>query len=430
MVDEDLEKATASKPSKLERWQAKADKVTDKERLKELKREHGVWGKVDRATSLGRYREGGRSFFSKVGEKLLLILIVAVIIIGIIYAVGYFRGPRGQMFLAEVGAKISEWNLNPVSLFQQYVIDPAYRSGDVWSTEKTTIEKSGILFTELKPVSRKIPVGEPMQFNFVYDVKNVEIEETPLTPNCYIKGEDKTFEILPVNPVLYKDGSLPFIQCRLGDTDGLSDEVTVRGSLSFPYVTRAALRVYFIRKGVYDVKVKRLSDFWKAYNINERLPIGANYDGQPLEVQIGAKQEGERQPVVVDESGAVSNIVGINLVNKWEGNISELTSLELSLPSGVEIDSGYHPEPNMGCPFEFEEETDEYNRYSVDKEYLDLIVPIKKGKMKHFVCWVKMDADTLMEGVEQLSRSYSVQAQYVYKTKERSTVVDVGEVEV
>lgn len=417
-------------PSKLEMLRKKDAEARKEEEERELGRKHGFLGKVDR--KVGRVREVGSDLFSWWGKKLGFLLICGIVIFVLIWGYNLANTPKGKMFLAEAGVKVREGLDYPVVWFRNNVLNPAYASGDVWKTEQTTIEKSGIILKELKPVSKRVPIGAPLDLSFVYEAKNVKIDKTPLTPSCNIegkKGKDKKFEILPKEPVIENDQELPFIQCRLQDTSNLGDkEVTVKGSLSFPYVTRSALRVYFIRRSTYNAKVKEPSNFWNVYNIKERLPIGANYDGQPVEVQIGAKTDNQQPVIVDDESQSVSNIVGVNLVNRWDGNVTQLTSFELSLPAGVEIDTSSSP-LSLACPFELEDSTEEYNRYSVSKGYLDSVSklePLRKmGDITRFLCWVKTDPDKLMEGVEQLNKLYSVQVQYVYQTKERSAVIDI-----
>ncbi len=387
---------------------------------------------------------------------LIIILIPLLYIVGV-YGIAYAETPQAQraatFFIETIPGEIID--------FWRDIASPEGKIGTIWETDINQ-SKRGILFKDFELLlfnTKTVPAGKEWNFQFEFEAKNVDASDIPVTLGCYIKGkedkdkvEDKEEriegEIKPDITITDVTRTTPICTFSGEQTELLKEEktATVVGTASFPFTTKdVSLDVYFITYEQYETCEKQgFEDYFECYNLPLKNPIRAVYNGEPVSLAIGVGAEQEKQPVVVSYADSPEGIkfyplIGLLVSNEWSGNVNEITSFEIWLPEGMEIDeelSYTDGEPTYLCPFthESEQEIDgeQYNKYSVSSEFLDDVnfkETIAIETHKKFMCFLKSDnsfVDRAGEGIYWQGK-YMASIGYVYQLKDKVEVISIAQ---
>ncbi len=364
------------------------------------------------------------------GFYIFTILIVFVAVFGGLYGISYAQTPEGQRTIATVGA----WPAELVSEAEDFFKKPAEIAKATWTAKiNKSNEGYGITFVKFQSVgSKKIPAGSTASFKYVVGVgagvENINLNlDCKVDPKEVVKGDvskipQDTLKISTENPAIANN-----LRCNFLTDDQLKEDktVTVKGMMSFSIpVQRTSLKVYLLASKEYeDLKGK---DFFVVNNKPDNLPIKSVYNGEPVEVGIGISED-SKQPVVVGQNYPPS-LVGISLINKWDGKVTSIDSLSLILPEGVSIDESMSPSTEL-CPFSQGVPYNKVVKYEADKDLLKNIAPFGSGEsstFQNFECWLKVD-DNLVEGRKAgFETSYHVDLGYSYSFNEKSDIITVA----
>ncbi|MFH1332262.1 MAG: hypothetical protein ABIH63_03170 [archaeon] len=368
---------------------------------------------------------------SKGLSVVLTIVIVIMVVFGGLYGYFYVTSPTGQRSVTDLWGRVS----SGVSNFYNYLfIQQPQRAGKAFYSSDTNDTKVdyGVRFVNFQSVgSKKVPSGATSSFKYVVTVgenfENINLNlDCKVDPSDVIDGEiskipSESLKLSSENPAVANN-----LRCTFKTRGDLTEDktVTVKGSIkSLIPAQRASLKVYLLSAKEYE-RLKG-QDFFKVNNKNDKLPIKALYNGEPVELGIGVAED-LKQPVIVG-SGYSPPLVGITLNNRWEGKVSKINSLLLFLPEGVSIDDSMSPKSEL-CPFTEVGSSGKYKRYEADKEILSLFPPFGSGETeahRTFECWLKID-DSLVEGKDAgFETAYHVDVSYDYQFNERSDVITV-----
>lgn len=364
---------------------------------------------------------------------LLAVFLLSLLLLGT-YAYYWFQSPSGQRTLIEIKEFIIKYN--PISMFQRMLQEAEDVSKNAWDTNinKTSTVK-GIIFKSFKPISTtEFAQGAPISLKYDFELKNTVVENLPLTVSCAIKNKDIKSEpgtetgvkIIP-SPIITITGNRIYeeIRCVISSeiTQKLKGPITFVGKGSFPFKTKdVILPVYFITKETERGLGKE--SFFSKFNINEKLPIRAVYQGEPLEVGIGVSAN-DRQPVVIGEGR--HPLIGITLKNRWNGKMTELKGLVLSVPKEMTINQGLSQNPNDICPFVLSSTDNKFNRYRIDSNIMNKI-KISSGRIMTFECWFDVVDNLVDSSAYYAKKYYKVDAEYNYEFEEKTTTVSIREI--
>ncbi len=363
------------------------------------------------------------------GHYVLTLLIVFVGVFAVLYGVSYAETPEGQRFIA----KVESLPAKGIAEIEDILWKPAEIAKATWTAEiNRSNEGYGITFVNFQSVgSKKIPAGSTASFKYVVGVgagvENINLNlDCKVDPKEVVRGDvskmpKDTLKISTENPATANN-----LRCNFLTNDEIKEDrtVTVKGLMSFSIpVQRTSLKVYLLSSKEYeDLKGK---DFFVVNNKQDKLPIKAVYNGEPVEVGIGVSDD-SKQPVVIGSNYPIP-LVGISLINKWDGKVTSIDSLSLILPDGVSIDSTMSP-PTESCPFSDGIPYNKVVKYDADKDLLKNIPPFGSGEsstFQNFECWLKVD-DKLVEGREAgLETAYHVDLGYSYAFNEKSDIITV-----
>jgi hypothetical protein len=378
-------------------------------------------------------REYGRMDIRRYGQaagkrdwlaKLFTIAILIVLAIGGIYAYYWAQSSSGQSFMTDSKSMLSK---GVQYVTPSYWATRAQRIGNIWDTDtnpKST--EKGIIFKDFSILSPETPAGSA--FNVLYDleIKNTEVASIPITLSCGMEANDKTIKgtIIPSSTITVSVTTIdqaPVYQFLGQDTKGLKGSVEVEGKVSFPFETKdAKLKVYFTTKKVKDQLGKE--DFFKFYKIKESLPIKVTYNGEPIKVGIGATHS--KQPVVITKG--INPIIGISLLNEWDGNMTSINSLNMYLPTGITINKKISQNPSTLCPFIKRRDGSATTEFAIADEFKKKI-SLAKGQSRSFRCWLDVD-ETFVGSGNYIQKEYEVDASYNYELEPKKASVTVIEV--
>ncbi|MFA5887997.1 MAG: hypothetical protein WC852_04785 [Candidatus Nanoarchaeia archaeon] len=375
-------------------------------------------------TDVRRYiptEEGKAKTKSKAAFWIVLFLLILLAVYGYYWA----ASPGGQRSMFQLKNAIAPYN--PVTWYSTEIAK-AQDIGNIWTSEPTAVEKKGILFESFKPVgSEEIPQGTLALFTYGLRLSNAEVSRTPVTLTCDIKGKDLKGDILPTNPIYITGKRITEnARCRLSKelTSALSGTVEVEGGASFPFKTEdVKLKVYLTSRAMED-SLPDDEDFFSYMNIQETQPIRAQYNGEPVEIGIGVSTE-NTQPVVIEEG--INPLVGITINNRWDGKMTNLTSLTLTLPKELTINeevSSYPP--NEVCPFTLSRQGYITNEYKASGEIIESI-SLESGRLRSFECWLNI-APELLGSAPYVVKEYAVDAEYNYQLPTQTATITVKKI--
>lgn len=355
-----------------------------------------------------------------------IILIIVLITLGF-YGLAWATSDIGKQ-------RISEWKstagkYNPFTWYGEQ-LKTAGETGRIWGTEtKEGAEKVGINFQAFEAMSNKIvPSGSLLAFRYKFDVGE-GVRGVPVKLACDVKEdgkkvEDQITKLRPAEPKIYTDdpSSYSNILCQVTTKEEKEDKIlTIEGKVSFPYERqRASLRVYFTKD-----TVNTGAKFFEKQGLEEKLPIKAIYNKEPIELGLGVGGE-NIQPTIIGENYFPA--IGISLRNKWDGKVIKIKDMNLYLPKEVRISKEESPTSTL-CPFEEPLSSgSEYIRYKAKKEYLNKILPFGKGTeeikatYQSFFCWLEID-ESILGGSEYTQDLYSIDVSYDYEFQPKAETI-------
>ncbi|MBU4501847.1 MAG: hypothetical protein KKA79_04590 [Nanoarchaeota archaeon] len=362
------------------------------------------------------------------------IVLILVLVVLIVYGVAWAGSDAGGLKLAEL--RVAADKYNPFTFYGEQ-LKKASEVGSVWQTESSTAEeKIGVKFDDFTIIGNKIvPAGSTLAFKYKFDVGE-GVQELPLKLECSVKDEDvetsdsiEKLSIIPPEPKVSTDNPLSYsnIVCQMKTKKELSEEkeLDVQGKVSFKHENqRGSLRVYFT-----DDTINMGEDFFDKYGIDEDLPIRSIYNQEPVELGLGVSDE-NIQPIIIGENYFPA--VGISLRNRWDGKVTKITSMSLSLPKEISINKEDSPASTL-CPFgETTSSTGEYKSYSADIAMLNQLPAFGKGigtkepleTSVRFFCWLKID-DAILGGSPYQQDQYSVSVSYDYEFQAKTVPVKI-----
>ncbi len=387
-------------------------------------RKRGFLGWLNKWTNADSYAPSEKGKKTTQNKFLFAIIVLALILLAV-YGYYWIASPGGQRNVFQFKNAIAPYN--PVTWYSTEIAK-AQQIGNIWTSEPTAVEKKGILFESFKPVgSEEIPQGTLALFKYGLKLSNAEVSRTPVTLTCDIKGKELKGDILPANP-MYITGKriTENARCRLSKeiTNSLSGTVEVQGGASFPFKTEdVKLKVYFTSIAM-ENSLPDDKDFFDYMNILESQPIRAQYNGEPVEIGIGVSTE-NTQPVVIEEG--MNPLIGITINNRWDGKMTNLTSLTLTLPKELTINDVVSSNPpNEVCPFTLSRQGRDTNEYKASSEIIESI-SLDSGRLRSFECWVDV-APELLGTAPYVVKEYAVDAEYNYQLPTQTATITVKKI--
>ncbi|MDD4878232.1 MAG: hypothetical protein PHO02_04310 [Candidatus Nanoarchaeia archaeon] len=386
-------------------------------------RKKGFLGWANKWTNADSYAPSEKGKKTTKNKALWVFMVLALFLVGT-YAYYWAASPGGQRSLVQAKNLFMEYN--PATWYQKQ-IGKAQDIGNIWSSEPVTAEKKGILFESFKPTgSEEIPQGSIALFTYGLKLSNADVARTPLTLTCEIKENNLQGQILPSNP-MYVTGTriTDNARCRLPKemTSALSGTVEVMGGVSFPFKTEdVRLKVYFTSRAMED-SLPSGEDLFSYMHIGESQPIRAEYKGEPIEIGLGVSTE-NIQPVVLDETS--NPLVGITINNRWDGNMTKLTSLKLVLPRELTINQELSANPNEICPFTLSRQGRETNEYKASEEFISAFT-LASERLRSFECWLDASPD-MLGNAPYMVKEYKVDAEYEYELPKKTSTITVRKI--
>ncbi len=400
--------------------------------------EHGGGGEGSSARQTGK-------------QGLTIAVFLIILIFGGVFLYGYVSGERGQRQIAEGLASVYDITIDPI--FDALAAARGAGSGEYFSTRtNATSSKQGIDLADLVPITGEvIPAGRSFDLRYDIAFENVDVSDgIDTTFSCSFNTTDNKQtvfgDILPSETLSLRKGTSVYCRINGEDTETLDGPIVVSGWFTFPYQTKdATLPVYLITGDVADQLGDE--DFFEGYDLDvSRSDLRVTYNGEPISVAIGTGGEGdEEQPVIVRSGDDVLsyNTVGITLTNEWDGDIVNLKSMTLYLPSGIELDDELNQEPSAtGCPLVRTGSFREFNTYTLSDAVAQELLAyyfdpgsalgyeafFGKEDRKTFQCWIRVDPD-LFAGAPYIKKDYVVDIEYEYKVKDEKAAISIKKTE-
>lgn len=344
-------------------------------------------------------------------KVLIWIVVISVIIIG---GCSMYRSQAGQVKIAEFQSAFQFW----VAKGTTYIKDTVSFDQNLYQTKTNpeSKEKGLILksFTVASQIDRIPPNGEAI---FIYEVepKNIEeldISDVKVSLNCTVEEEIKSefvdgeIILIPDKPTPYYTGAV--YQCKFKTNPPQEKEETfnVDGRVIFEFETKdATLKTYFTK----NKDPKFLSDLGLSKS------GGVIYNGEPVMISMALGDSSQTAVFVGDEYNYYT--VGVTLRNQWDGTLLKVSSLELKLPNGVEINKIQSP-TSVACPFGNPTQERSYNVYKAEQSYIERINEVKSYEYVSFSCFVKIDPSILQLDTEAYAqRNIIASSSYTYATR-------------
>ncbi|MBI4447956.1 hypothetical protein HY643_03170 [Candidatus Woesearchaeota archaeon] len=396
--------------------------------------EIGQYGRTD----IRKYVAGGGATARSIFGRVLFVILIIVLLTFAYFGYVWVTSTEGERTLTDVKNWFSE--NNPVTWYQRNILQRATNIGNIWVAEPNkTAEEKGVLFNDFFVVGDKeLPLGQKLVLAYDLSISNAEVANLPLYLGCKMLKEEIEAEILPENPVKISGMAVPDITCVF-DTKQINltnarEPREIEGQVTFPFKTEdATLKVYFVsEKTSQELKGK---DFFSTYNLDINQPIRVVYNGEPLEVGIGANRK-DVQPVVV---GGKQTILGLRLRNAWKGKVEKITEITLWLPKEVTINNALSQNPSNLCPFVNQGLDGETNKYVLADEYKEKIAfgqRIKEqektaqlpSEEKTFECWLDV-SDDILSGALYSVKEYKATVGYIYEMPKKTATVTLLKVE-
>ncbi|MEM4245149.1 MAG: hypothetical protein QXR60_03020 [Candidatus Nanoarchaeia archaeon] len=361
---------------------------------------------------------------------ILTIVILFMLVFGGLYAYYYLTSPGGQRFLGNVATTYQ----GVQSFFVDLFVQKPREVGTIFTAEtnKTSMDY-GVKFTKFESVgSKRIPAGSTASFKYVVTVGE-NVGNVKLNLACNVEPKDVVsggINLIPNEPLKLSTENSAMannLRCTFKTNENIEEDrtVTVKGKINFDVSDqRTSLKVYLLSQKEYEAFEGK--DFFKENNIDEKLPIKAVYNGEPVEVGIGVS-ENLKQPVVVGDDYPVP-LVGISLINRWDGKVTKIRKMLLFLPEGVTINKEMSPQSDL-CPFSEGTSRGKYVEYIADEAILSNLPAFGSGEennYQNFECWLKIEK-SLVEGRKAgLETAYHTEISYDYSFNEKSDVITVS----
>lgn len=384
-------------------------------------------------TAIETWAAGSRKTWQFIKSRFLFILVLAAVIFLLVVAYSYFTSDAGQRKLQQIGEIVRTYN--PIAIYK-HQLDIAQQTGNIWTAESNLSQvQAGILFKDFSAVgSKEIPQGSPFVAAYKVALQGVTLESTKIKFSCIIqdpsgllKGvlmENGTSLIVPSDEVEVSGKTFrENVRCIIPPeaTQNMEGTYQLKGKLSFPSATKnVKLNVYFTTQERLANEGIDYADFFNEFKIDESLPIRAQYNGEPVEIGMGVSTDNE-QPVLVG-----NGLLGITLTNRWDGKVTRINDLTVSLPESVMIDSELTKNPNLQCPLSSSGSSRGRNEYSMDEAFK--AVEIKKGLSQTYECFLKIDESVLGADEPYTKKAYVVNAEYQFESDEKALPFTVKKV--
>jgi hypothetical protein len=364
-------------------------------------------------------------------SAILTIIILMMLVFGGLYGYYYFSSAGGQRLLASSFGSLQEVQ----KFFTDLFVQKPKEVGNIWTADTNkTAENYGVKFTKFESVgAKRLPAGATASFKYVVTVglgvENINLKlDCSVSPVDAISGEVMKFPKESLKLSTDTPAVANNLRCNFKTNDKVEEDktVTVRGNISFDIPTqRASIKVYLLSGKEYEALQGK--DFFKVNAKEDKLPIKALYNGEPVEIGIGVSED-YKQPVVVGDGYPVP-LVGVTLANRWDGKVTKVNSMSLVLPMGVSIDRELSPVSEL-CPFtEGGGVSDKFTKYDADKDALSRVAAFGSGEpsnLQNFECWLKIDEKLVSGRKAGLPTSYYVDVGYDYVFNEKSDVITVA----
>lgn len=365
--------------------------------------------------------------FGKVIATIILLLVLGLLAS---YGLSWANSDVGRQKISDIKYLVLT-KYNPVAWYLN-TLREARMIGTIWETyPNKTAEKTGVDFQDFEAIGGRIlPSGATLIFRYKFDVGE-GVSELKISPRCSIAAKDETGRevgdaiksgpvIIPIEPEVSSDDPLSYLNiiCQV-ETNELNQDRTIeaKGTVSFTQSRqRNSLKVYFTKD------TENIGDeFFKAYRLEEKLPIRPMYNNEPVEVGLGVSEK-DIQPIVIGRG--YFPLLGISLVNRWDGR-AKLREMNLYLPEEVKIDSSKSPS-STSCPFkESTSPSRGYIKYEAEKAYLEKLDEFGKGTdiiSQSFFCWLKID-ESILGRVDYTQDQYSADVSYDYEFQPKSETI-------
>tara|TARA_Y100000310_G_scaffold344694_1_gene458855 strand:+ start:178 stop:1467 length:1290 start_codon:yes stop_codon:yes gene_type:complete len=362
-----------------------------------------------------------------VGAGKIIMLLVVLLLLPIVglYGFNYASSTQGQVMKENALNFISE--NNPFTLYAELVGEAG--STDSWGvTTNSSSRKKGVDLNGIESISGDAIPASVEYFLVEYDIDYTDIGTDGVEAEffCQLLDGDTVIvdgEIVPSMEVVLERGTDVFCRFNNADIVELDGTYTIKGWFTFPYETAdVTQKVYFIKDAAADALEDQGKEFFSAYGI-DKDSIKSYYNGEPVSVAI----EEDDQPVNLREGSLPT--LGLQLENEWNGEVVELLSMTLYLPSQITIDQEAMATPSIECPFIYTGEQLRKQVYILDSGNKEDVLNVAffwgaTIEEKKFSCWLEFEED-ITGDADYIDLDYEVDLSYLYKTRERTTAIEI-----
>ncbi len=311
-----------------------------------------------------------------------------------------------------------------------------YGSGQQYyesKVDENSKKKLGVYIEELTKNPREYNDNEQIVLdailtaeNFISDEEDPSFEPINIQLSCAAYKKDKIYtkgRIIPTERYEITSYDVENIQCAFEPWQLERGNYEIRVEATFNFETQAYLKRYFVSKEKIDSLrrkqlIKKDEDILKLNKIDDTNPISKNSVG-PVTIEAS-----ERIPIIIklDSENINKNLFGVQLENKWEGEIDKVKNIQFFIPEGVEIEKG-------GCSFHMknypipDEKYEGYSFFKTNASNNPKLNDIEKAVEQK--CWMVIDPSNIQDILQPgdvTTRYFRMIAEYDYTLEEKTNI--------
>ncbi|MBS3135370.1 hypothetical protein J4401_00240 [Candidatus Woesearchaeota archaeon] len=257
--------------------------------------------------------------------------------------------------------------------------------------------------------------------NFVSE-EDVGFESLTIQLDCWAQQNGKNFahgKIYPKNKYEIDAFDTESIQCIFDPWQLQLGSYDIIIEATFNFQTQTYLKRYFVNTLLLDsLKSKKViekdSDILKLNKISDTMPSAKNSAG-PVEIRVS-----DQVPSIIELSNEIDTkqIFGVQIANRWRGEIKRIKGFEFYLPDGIYLDEGYCTFA-MGIDAISDSRFEGYIKYSLQEKNNIRLRNIKKEIVQRCsLAMKKGDIEKVLGPEDVTTRYIQLKTDYDYLMKE------------
>lgn len=353
------------------------------------------------------------------------VVVVVLMFVGLAYLF-VFTYPPVMVWFVEHGidsiGDAAVWLVSqPSKMFanidEQFKYRMALATGQYWQGEEEG-EETGIRIDKVTPTQPTFYTGDPIAVDVAlvgrgnfYDI------EGDLSASCRLVDDSEQGRTFPETiPMSALSNSREGFECDFGAYD-IIDEPTkeVKATIQFPFETEGRVTLVFMDEATIKQLRREEKEPAAVYGFPE-TPVSTFKSG-PVMIGLGTVRS---NPIGVG-SGYITTALGFTFQNKWDGEIVNITAVEITLDEGLSLPSEYNTRFRLIGP-----RSDGRGRktYTVPMDYLRKLTHSGEAPIDTFASMqfkMKVDKSVLASTVVS-PREVSVRVVYDYRLSKSARI--------